>query len=113
MYWRRDEEIIRKESTMKNSTRPIHEKRSLLYQDPHSDLGHQILEAVERERDYDLEELLHAFPDYTWNQVFLEVDRMSRTGELRLFVRGLGLYTICLPPPTTQPILRERLMVGV
>jgi hypothetical protein len=98
--------------TMKNSTTPIHEKKSFLHHDPHSDLGHQILEALERERDYDLEELLHAFPDYTWNQVFLEVDRMSRTGELRLFVRGLGLYTICLPLPTTQHILKERLMVS-
>ena len=98
---------------MKNSTRPTREKKSFLYHDPHSDLGHQILEAVEREHDYDLEELLDAFPDYTWNQVFLEVDRMSRTGELQLCVRGLGLYTICLPSPTTQHIVKERFMVGV
>ena len=100
---------------MKNRAQAVYKKKSFLDQDPHSELGYLILEAIERERDYDydLEELLHALTGYTWNQVFLEVDRMSRTGELRLFYRGPGMYTVCLPLSTTQYIVEERSMVSV
>lgn len=102
---------------MKNRAPAIYKKKSFLYHDPDPqlDLGYQILEAVEREGDYDLEELLRAFAGYTWNQVFLEVDRMSRTGELRLFCRGPGLYTVCLPltAPQDMVMVKERSMVSV
>jgi hypothetical protein len=36
-------------------------------------------------------------PELTWNQVFLEVDRLSRTGQVRLTAMGEGTYTIWLP----------------
>ncbi len=98
---------------MKNRAQAVYKKKSFFYHDPHSELGYQILEAIERERDYDLEELLHALPSYTWNQVFLEVDRMSRAGELRLCYRGPGLYTVCLPLSTTQHIIEERSLVSL
>ena len=64
--------------------------------------------------EYDLEELLNDFfPSYTWNQVFLEVDRMSRTGELRLLFRGPGLYAVSLPLQMAQQHSEERLLVNV
>jgi hypothetical protein len=35
-----------------------------------------------------LEVLIRQCPDLTWNQIFLELDRLSRTGEVRLRLRG-------------------------
>ena len=45
----------------------------------------------------ELEELVHVSPSYTWNQIFFEVDRLSRTGELRLVSVRPGVYAITLP----------------
>lgn len=41
-----------------------------------------------------LEELVRQSPDLTWNQIFLELDRLSRTGEIRLRRRGAGEYVV-------------------
>jgi hypothetical protein len=41
-----------------------------------------------------LEVLVRQCPDLTWNQIFLELDRLSRTGEIRLRRRGAGDYVI-------------------
>jgi len=97
---------------MINSTLGTHQK-SLGYHDSNLDLRRKILYVVSLMHEYDLEDLLHDLLPYTWNQVFLEVDRMSRTGELRLLYRGPGLYTVCLPLPTPQHILKEQVMVSV
>lgn len=43
-----------------------------------------------------LEELLVACPDLTWNQVFLGIDRLSRTGQVRLTLEGAGIYRVRL-----------------
>ena len=86
---------------------------SLYAEDPQSDLGRQILDVLNGMHEYDLEELLNDFPTYTWNQVFLEVDLMSRTGSLRLLSRGPGLYAVSLPLETAQPQSEERLLVSV
>ncbi len=92
----------------------VHKNPSLYYDDHQSDLGRQILDALNRMHEYDLEELVNDFfPSYTWNQVFLEVDRMSRTGELRLFFRGPGLYAVSLPLQMGQQQSEERLLVNV
>ncbi len=72
-------------------------KSSNIHHDPHTDVGYHILEAVRRTSECDLEELVRVCPSYTWNQVFWEVDRLSRTGELRLLRKGNGLYAVCLP----------------
>jgi hypothetical protein len=91
----------------------IHKNPSLYSEDHQSDLGRQILDVLSRMHEYNLEELLNDFPSYTWNQVFLEVDRMSRTGSLRLLSRGPGLYAVSLPLETSQPQSEERLLVNV
>lgn len=41
-----------------------------------------------------LEDLVRECPDLTWNQIFLELDRLSRRGEVRLMRRGAAEYVI-------------------
>ena len=38
-----------------------------------------------------LEEVVLVGPGLTWDQVFCELDRMSRTGQVRLTMKGPGL----------------------
>lgn len=56
----------------------------------------RILDAVRSAPDCTLDELTLNCPDLHWSQIFLEVDRLSRSGDLRLSARGLGHYTIKL-----------------
>ena len=62
-----------------------------------SEITGQIVQMVKRRRACDMEDLVKACSSYTWNQVFLEVDRLSRTGELRLLSQRAGVYTVTLP----------------
>jgi hypothetical protein len=57
----------------------------------------QILEEAARRPGCLLDELVLACPDFTWNQVFVEVDRLSRRGEVILTMRSPGVYTVHLP----------------
>ncbi|HSA87557.1 MAG TPA: hypothetical protein VLE46_15385 [Nitrospira sp.] len=41
-----------------------------------------------------LEDLILQCPNLTWNQIFLELDRLSRTGEVRLRLRGGCQYVV-------------------
>ena len=60
-------------------------------------LADRILDAVHRAPGCQLDELVLSVPELTWNQVFLEVDRLSRTGHVRMTAMGKGTYTIWLP----------------
>ena len=62
-----------------------------------TELTHRVLRVVRRKKECDMEELLHACDSYTWNQVFLEVDRLSRNGELCLLHKRDGDYAVRLP----------------
>jgi hypothetical protein len=64
---------------------------------PSEDITGKIVQMVKHRQACDMEDLLEACSAYTWNQVFLEVDRLSRTGELRLFSKRAGEYTVTLP----------------
>ena len=64
---------------------------------PHTPLTDQILEAVSRAPCCQLDDLVLSLPGLTWNQVFLEVDRLSRTGQVLVMSMGEGNYTIRLP----------------
>jgi len=57
----------------------------------------RILDAVYRAPGCQLDDLVLSVPELTWNQVFLEVDRLSRTGQVRMTVMGKRTYTIWLP----------------
>lgn len=72
-----------------------------IHYDGRADVRAHILDALRRKYECDLEELVRVCPAFTWNQVFLEVDRLSRTGELRLLPRRAGVYAVRLP---VQPV---------
>lgn len=57
----------------------------------------QILEAVRRSPGCQMDDLVERCPDLTWNQVFIEVDKLTRTGRLDLTSRGHGDYKLMLP----------------
>lgn len=54
----------------------------------------KIMEVVIRSPGCLLEEVTLECPDLTWNQVFCELDRMSRAGQVRLTPKGPGLYVV-------------------
>ena len=56
----------------------------------------RIFKAVQEAPGCQLDHLAVSLPDVTWNQVFLEVDRMSRTGQIRVEPKGNGDYTLDL-----------------
>jgi hypothetical protein len=60
-------------------------------------LAYRVLRVVRRTKECDMEKLLDRCAVYTWNEVFLEVDRLSRTGELCLFYKKDGNYAVRLP----------------
>ena len=57
----------------------------------------RILEAVDKMPGCRIEELASLLPDLTWYQVFREVDRLSRTGHVRLMLDGRGIFTVRRP----------------
>jgi len=57
----------------------------------------QVVDIVRRAHVCDLEEVMRQCANLTWNQVFFAVDRLSRSGEIRLVPRGRGMYTVAFP----------------
>ena len=57
----------------------------------------QVLDAVHGAPGCQLDDLVLSLPELTWNQVFLEVDRLSRTRQVRMTAMGAGTYAIRLP----------------
>lgn len=60
-------------------------------------VAEQILQTVSHSPGCLLDEVVHACPDFTWNQIFLEIDRLSRRGEVLLKLEKPGVYRIGLP----------------
>lgn len=52
------------------------------------------MEVIIRAPGSQLEEVVVECPDLTWNQVFCELDRMRRGGQVRLTMKGPGLYAL-------------------
>jgi hypothetical protein len=63
----------------------------------HTTVEAQVIDMLHRAPACDLEEITRQCTNLTWNQVFLAVDRLSRSGELMLLPRGRGLYTVTFP----------------
>jgi hypothetical protein len=64
----------------------------------HETVTAQILTALRKVPDTDLDALASTLPGLTWNQVFLEVDRLSRIGKVRVSSALPGTYTIRFSP---------------
>jgi hypothetical protein len=63
-----------------------------------------ILQTIRRHPQCNLDALVRACPQYTWNQVFLEVDRLSRSGEIELSSAGPGQYIMSMPEKKRPPL---------
>ncbi len=63
----------------------------------HTTVEEQVIDVLHRTHACDLEEVTRQSANLTWNQVFLAVDRLSRSGEIMLMPRGRGMYTLTFP----------------
>jgi hypothetical protein len=61
------------------------------------DLCKRVLRLVRKKKRCDLDELVQECTSHTWMQVYLEVDRLSLKGDLCLFCKKAGEYTVTLP----------------
>ena len=59
-----------------------------------STITDRVLEGVRLTPDCRLDDLVLNCQDFTWQEVFLEVNRLNRIGQLELTSRGLGAFTI-------------------
>jgi hypothetical protein len=66
-----------------------------------------ILEILKQNPVLELEDLVRVCSSYTWNEVFLEVDRLSRIGELQLVYKRPGMQSPFQPgrPPSGNQAL--------
>ena len=55
------------------------------------------MKVIIRPPESQLEEVVLECPDLTWNQVFCELDRLSRAGQVQLTMKGPSLYTVSSP----------------
>ena len=62
-----------------------------------TELTYRVLRLLRHKKECDMDEVLKECASYTWKQIFLEVDRLSRTGELRLIYKKDGDYAVRLP----------------
>ena len=63
----------------------------------HTPVTDRILGQVQRTHGCDLDTLTKSLSDLSWSQVFLEVDRLSREGQVRVTLDTGGRYMIRLP----------------
>lgn len=59
----------------------------------HATIGDRILDIVRTKPQCTLEEVTQQLQDWPWQDVFLEVDRLSRSGRLTLNKSRYGLTT--------------------
>jgi hypothetical protein len=61
------------------------------------DLGRLLFRIVRKKKTCDLDEPLGECTSHSWTQVFLEVNRLNRTGQLCSFCKKGGEYIVTLP----------------
>ena len=60
-----------------------------------SEIAQVVLQKLEQRGHCTMEELIHNLPDYSWNQVFTAVDRLSREGALMVqYSSRVDLYLL-------------------
>jgi hypothetical protein len=55
-----------------------------------------ILDVLAQKGECELDELVLFCDGLGWHQVFLEIDRLSREGQVRLIAKGCGIYVVSL-----------------
>jgi len=66
----------------------------------------RILGAVKRRHECDLDTLATDLPELTWNQVFFEIDRLSRNGQILVTCKTGGRYILRLPEQKPDSTVR-------
>jgi len=69
----------------------------------HSPVTDRVLGTVQRTHGCDLDTLTNSLSDLSWGQVFLEVDRLSREGQVLVTLGTGGRYMIRLPDHNRVP----------
>jgi len=69
----------------------------------HTPVTDRVLGTVQRTHGCDLDTLTNSLSDLSWSQVFLEVDRLSREGQVLVTFRTGGRYMIQLPEHKKGP----------
>jgi hypothetical protein len=57
----------------------------------------RILAVLQETPECDFDLLVARYPDLTWNDLFQEVGRLSRAGQVTI-TRGVGVFTVKLAP---------------
>jgi hypothetical protein len=73
-----------------------HQKGGLIMAS-HTPVTDRILGTVQRMHGCDLDTLTNSLTDLSWGQVFLEVDRLSRDGQVLVTLGTGGRYMIRMP----------------
>ena len=53
----------------------------------------RILESLQCSPECEFEALVTRYPEFTWNELYLEVARLNRTGQVKV-TRGVGIFSI-------------------
>jgi hypothetical protein len=69
----------------------------------HTPVTDRVLGAVQRAHECDLDTLTNSLSDLSWGQIFLEVDRLSRKGQVLVTRDTGGRYMIRLPDHSRKP----------
>lgn len=60
-----------------------------------------IFDILAQKGECELDELVLLCPRFGWHQILLEVDRLSREGQVRLVAKGCGIYVVSLASGVT------------
>ena len=53
----------------------------------------RIFDSLRISPECEFEALVTRYPEFTWNELYLEVARLSRAGQVKI-MRGVGIFTI-------------------
>ena len=68
-----------------------------------SSIADQIFLAMPDTRSCPLDELVLGLPRFRWSQIFLEVNRLRRMGQVQVTAIGVGNYTVKLQNKWNPP----------
>lgn len=53
----------------------------------------RILDMLQGPLECEFEAIVARYPEFTWNELFQEVSRLNRTGQVKV-TRGVGIFTL-------------------
>jgi hypothetical protein len=60
---------------------------------PQTPITDRILESLRSAPECAFEDLVTRYPEFSWNELYIEVSRLSRNGQV-IITRGVGTFTI-------------------